>query len=335
MEPLASSSLLELLDTAEAPEGFLAEYPLGGDFYESIGSKEIPGFEFGYLVAQRGGVREAILPYFVTNFKFNTMLDEGWLKHAMGGLGLRIACVGHPTAPFGRIEGKVSAELFEQVFAVLKTRAPVVAIKGFGPDLPAPDFVKVNGLPVAVLKLRENFWETLKSHRRNFKRKMKAASELRFEVVEGLPEQYRDQIFRLYLNSYNKANVRFECLSPAYFKSTAHLSNYLLVYLGEKIVGFIQMILKGARMTTLYMGLDYSVDRKYGVYFAMAMKAVDLAIASGCNEIELGETNYSFKKDLGSDLIDTWVYYRHRNPLANFLLARFAFLFTPSKKDLR
>jgi hypothetical protein len=308
---------------------------LGGEFYEAIGSEEIPGFEFGYLVALRGQVREAVLPYFVTKFKFNTMLDEGWLKQAMGDHGLRIACIGHPIAPLGKIDGQATAELFKQAFALLKTRAPVVAIKGFGPDLPAPGFVKVSGLPVAVLKLRESFWGTLTSHRRNIRRKMKAATDLRFDVVEALPEQYREQIFRLYCNSYNRANVRFECLSPAYFASTAHLSNYLLVYLGEEIVGFIQMIRKGARMTALYMGLDYSVDRKYGVYFAMALKAVEIAIASGCNEIELGETNYSFKRALGSELIATWIYYRHRSSLANFLLARLAFLLTPSEKELR
>lgn len=325
---------LELFDTSITPEGFLSEYPLGGEFYASIGSKEIPGFEFGYLIAQRGAVREAIIPYFVTRYNFNTMLNEGWVKNAMGNHGLSIACIGHPVAPFGRIEGKLSLELFEKAFAVLKTRAPLVVIKGFCTDLPVNKFTKVCGLPVAVLSLRENFWQSLESNRRNIKRKLKAGSILRFEIIEGLPEQYRDRIFQLYLNSYNKANVRFECLSPAYFESTAHLSKYLLAYLGDEMVGYIQMLHKGTRLSALYMGMEYSVNRKLGVYFAMAMRAVDYAIASGCSEIELGETNYSFKKTLGSDLIDTWIYYRHRNPFANFILARLAFLFAPSKNDL-
>lgn len=335
LKQLPPSSPLELHDVTEAPDNFLVEHPLSGDFYRAVGSDDIPNFEFGYLVARRGSVREAVVPYFVTVFKFNTMLDEGWLKYAMGDFCLRIACVGHPSAPLGCIDGKVSAELFERVFAMLKTRAPVVAMKGFGPDLPVPGFVRVAGLPVAVLQLRENFWETLKSHRRNFRRKIRAAAELRFEVFDGLPEQYREQVYRLYMNSYSKANMRFECLSLAYFASTAHLINYLLVYLGEKIVGFIQMIRKGTRMIAFYMGLDYTVDEKHGVYFAMAMRAVDFAIASGCSEIELGETNYSFKKNLSCELIDTWVYYRHRNRGANALLARFAFLLAPSEKELR
>lgn len=327
-------SPLELIDTAVPPPDFLVEEPLGGDFYRAIGPAEIPGFEFGYLVAWRNGVREAVVPYFVTDFKFNTMLDEGLLKKAMGDLGMRIACVGHPTAPFGRIQGKVSPELFELVFAELKQRAPIVAMKGFGPELPVPGFVRVPGLPVAVLQLRENFWNTLKSHRRNFRRKLKAAGELRFETVAGLPEQHREQVYRLYLNTWSKANVRFECLSPAYFAATAHLSNYLLVYLGEKMVGFVQMIRKGSRVAAFYMGVDYDENRKHGVYFAMALRAVDIAVNSGCSEIELGETNYSFKKNLGSELVETWVYYRHRNRIANALLARFAFLLAPSEKEL-
>ena len=336
MKPLLPlSSALELIDTTEAQEDFLTKYPLGGNFYRAVGSDEIPGFDFGYLIARRDGVREAVVPYFVTDFKFCTMLDDGWLSHALGDLGLRIACVGHPSAPFGCIDGKVSAELFERVFAMLKTRAPVVCMKGFGPDLPVPDFVRVAGLPVAVLQLHENFWETLKSHRRNFRRKRKAASRLRHEVVEGLPEQHLEQVYRLYLNSYTQAKMRFECLSPAYFSATAHLSTYLLVFLGEQMVGFIQMIRKGPGMIAFYMGLDYTVGRKHGVYFAMALRAVDIAIASGCSEIELGETNYSFKKNLGCDLVNTWVYYRHRNRFANWLLARAAFLLTPGENALR
>lgn len=335
METLAHPPPLELIDTTVTPEDFLTEFPLGGDFYRAARSDELPGFDFGYLVAHRNNVREAVVPYFVTDFKFNTMLDEGWLKPAMGNLGLRIACVGHPCAPFGRIEGKFSAELLDCVFAVLKTRASVVAMKGFGPDLPVRGFVRVAGLPVAVLQLRENFWETLKSHRRNFQRKLKAATKLRFEVVEGLPERYLEQVYRLYLNTYTKANVRFECLSSDYFSSTAHLSNYLLAFLGEQMVGFIQMIRKGASMIAFYIGLDYTVDRKLGVYFAMELRAVDIAIARGCSEIELGETSYTFKKNLGCELINTWVYYRHRDRFVNLLLARLAFLLAPSEKELR
>jgi len=317
------------------PDDFLADLPLGGDFYRAAGPREVPDFEFGYIVAYRGKIPEAVVPYFVTKFKFNTMLDEGWLKSLMGDLGLRVACIGHPCAPFGHIDGRVSSELMEGVFEKLKTLAPVVAAKGFGSDLPMPGFVRVTGLPVAVLRLRENFWDTLASYRRNFRRKKKAAAALRFEEVDGLPEQYLARVYRLYLNTYNKASVRFERLSADYFAATAHLSRYLLVYLGNQMVGFVQMIGKGRSVLAFYMGLDYTVDRKHGVYFAMVMKAIDVAIGRGYTEVELGETNYSFKRSLGSELIDTWVYYRHRNPIANALLARLAFLLEPSETELR
>ncbi len=334
MESLTYSSSLKLIDSTVAPEDFLEDYPLGGDFYRAAGSNEIPGFDFRFLIAYRNGIREAVVPYFVTEFKFNTMFDEGWLKQTMGNFGIRIACVGHPCVSFGRIEGKLSDELLAQVYSALKMRASVVALKGFGQDLSAHGFVRVLGLPVAVLQLRENFWATLKSHKRNFQRKIKAASELRFELIEGLPTQYVEQVYQLYLNTHAKANVRFECLSPTYFSSTAHLSSYLLAFSGEKMVGFLQIVRKGSRTNSFYIGLDYAVDRRLGVYFALQLRAVDIAISRSCREIELGETSYTFKKNMGCDLIDTWIYYRHRNWFANLILARLAFLLAPSDKEL-
>jgi hypothetical protein len=327
---------MQLLDTDVCPDDFLVDDPLGGDFYRVAGCDAIPGFQFGYLVASRVGVRVAVVPYFVTKFAFNTMLDEGWVKRALGDFGLRIACIGHPCAPFGRIDGETTPELIEQVFAILKTRAPIVAMKGFGPDLALPDFVRVAGMPVAILQVRDDFWQALKSHRRNdFRRKLKFASKVRFDEVEGLPAQHLEQVYRLYLNTYGKANVRFERLSLSYFEATADLSRYLLAFLNEQLVGFFQLIRKGRTMVVFYIGLDYKVATEHAVYFALNLKAVDIAIANGCDKIEFGETNYTFKKNMGCDLIDTWLYYLHRNPFANWLLARFSFLLAPSEKELR
>lgn len=87
-------------------------------------------------------------------------------------------------------------------------------------------------------------------------------------------------------------------------------------------------------MVGKYLGMDYTVNREHELYFALSLRAMDICARRGFKEIELGETSYHFKKELGCKLVDTWVYYRHRNPLAHALLARFAFLLEPSVKDL-
>lgn len=326
---------LQLTDTDKAPKNFLDEWPENGEFYQAT-QHAIPGFTFRYLVAHRAGVRIAAIPYFITDFKLNTMLAEGWLKRLLGGLSLRIACIGHPTVAFGRIDGQVGAELLGSAFAALSSKAPVVAFKGFGYDLPAPGFVRVAGLPVAVLHLEGDFWSTLHGHkkRNDLTRKLKASAALRFEEHDGLPGEHLERVHQLYLNTRNQSPIRFGCLSPAYFSGTSALSIYMLAFLQDRLVGFVQLLPKGDRVVGKYLGMDYTVSREHELYFALCLRAMDTCARRGLKEIELGETSYHFKKELGCELVDTWVYYRHRNPLAHALLARFAFLLEPSGKDL-
>ena len=107
---------LVLHHTSETPPGFLSQEVLGEAFYAATTEREIPGFEFGYFVATRAGETVATVPYFLTDFKINTMLEDGWLKRLLGNAGFRMACVGHPCAAYGNIDGLVSEELMTQVF---------------------------------------------------------------------------------------------------------------------------------------------------------------------------------------------------------------------------
>lgn len=328
-------SPLVLTETDEAPEPFLNEWPEDGAFYRAT-RNAMPGFSLGYLVAHRAGVRVAVVPYFITEFRLNTMLDEGRLKRVLGGLSLRVACVGHPTVSFGCIDGQINSQLLDEVSAVLSRKAPIVGFKGFGHDLPVHGYVRVKGLPVAVLNLEGDFWSTLHNHkqRNDFTRKLRASSALRFEEHDGLPAEYLERIHHLYLDTRSHASLQFECLSPEYFSATSDRSIYVLAFLNERLVGFAQMLTKGGKVVGKYLGMDYTANREHGVYFALCLHALEACARRGYKEIELGETGYSFKQALGCGMVDTWHYYRHRNPLVHALLARLAFLIEPSGKDL-
>lgn len=327
---------LVLHHTTETPPAFLSHEVLGGAFYAATQEREIPGFHFGYLVASRAGEVIATVPYFLTDFKINTMLEDGWLKRLLGNAGFRMACVGHPCAAFGKIDGSVSEELMAQVFLALKRLAPVVSLKGFKPNTPAVGFVQAKGLPVAILTLRENFWDALSSaRRRNIRRKRKKASALRFEILKGLPDPYPQLIHELYIKVHARSKIQFERLDLHYFVSTAPISQYVLAYLGEKVVGFVQTLQKDKRMVAQYIGIDDAYNRAHGIYFALAIRVVDLAIELECEQVELGETHYEFKKALGCSLQETSVFFRHRHPWVHRLMALFSFVFEPSEDELR
>lgn len=255
------------------------------------------------------------------------------IKSLLGWLSLRIACIGHPTTPFGRIDGEVSEELLCRAYTTLSAKVPVVAFKGFGDDLLAHGFVRVAGLPVAAMRFDEDAWN-IRRKKRNFTRKLKASAALRFEEHEGLPSEYLEQVYQLYLNTLNESPIHFERLSPEYFSNTSELSIYILVFLQDRLVGFVQLISKGDKVAGKYLGMDYTVSREHELYFALCLRIVDMSTRRGFKEIEFGETNYQFKKKLGCDLIDTWVYYRHRNPIVHAMLTRFAFLLKPSESEL-
>ena len=112
---------LQLVDTDEAPESFFNEWPESGGFYRAT-QNSIPGFDLGYLVAHRARVRMEVIPYFVTDFQLNAMLEEGWIMRLLGGLSLRVACIGHPTVSFGRIDGQINEELLGRAFAALSAK---------------------------------------------------------------------------------------------------------------------------------------------------------------------------------------------------------------------
>ena len=202
--------------------------------------------------------------------------------------------------------------------------------------MPAVGFVQAKGLPVAVLNMRANFWQSMSSaRRRNIRRKRKKASALRFEVLLGLPEPFPQLVHNLYIKIRDRSKIQFERLDLSYFRSTANISQYVLAYLGEKLVGFVQLFQKDKKIVAQYIGFDDAYNRAHGIYFALAIRVVDLAIELECEQIELGETHYEFKKALGCVLEDTSVYFRHRNPWVHRIMSWFSFVFEPSEEELR
>jgi len=338
---LVSSAALSVVEplvlhhTTGTPSGFLSQEVLGEAFYASTKEREIPGFEFGYLVATRAGEKIATVPYFLTDFKINTMLEGGWLKRLLGNAGFKMAGVGHPCAAFGQIEGIVTPDLMLAVYEYLRKMASVISIKGFPVDLPAPGFVQIKGFPVAVLYLRENFWGSLSaSRRRNLQRKRKVSSAIQFEISQGLPSKHLDKIYEFYVSTCSRSSIDFATLSKNYFVSTSRMSHYVLAYLNGQLVGFIQAICRDKSMVAGYIGVDQNFSKEHGVYFSLVMRVVDFAIEGKFEKIDMGETHYYFKKALGSKLVSNYVYFRHRNIWAHTLMSLFSFLFEPTDKEL-
>lgn len=322
-----------VVDLTEPPAGMLAEHVEDAGFYRAMHGT-MPGFEFGYLRVTGSPGGDALAPYFLTSFKVGTMLPEGWLKRLIGWIGLPIACVGNPVVAFGRIDGPVDEGVVGAIASTLLRKAAIVSFKGFGPDLPAAGFVRVDGLPICVMHFDAAKWQQTRSSR-NMRRKLKSSAAVRFEEHWGLPEQHADRIFELYGQTHERALVVFGRLTPEYFHRTSERSLYTLAFSGDQLVGFAQILVKGEAAVANFMGMDYRVNEALGLYFAIVIHIMDLAGQLGLKTVDLGETSYTFKRKVGCDVEPTWIYYRHRNPVMNWLLRRLAWILAPSEEELR
>ncbi len=74
-------------------------------------------------------------------------------------------------------------------------------------------------------------------------------------------------------------------------------------------------------MLAKYLGMDYEKSRKYGLYFVIMLNHIDICVRDGYAFYQTGPSSYDFKQRLGSTLIPTYIYFRHRNPVMNRALA--------------
>lgn len=335
-KPDIASGSLSVEELALPPDDFLVDKPEGAAFCRAFQASGIAEFDCRYLAISRNGQRIAVVPYFLHEFRVNTMLPDGVLKKCLTWVKFRIACVGHPSADFGMIDGDVSEDVLSLVNATLQKKASLVAYKDFAANLPLPGFVRVSGLPVAVLTIEGDYYSGLDARRRNdFRRKLKKANTLRFEESDALPEHLAARAFQLYLNTYDRSPIRFERLTLDYFQKTAGISKFLLCFDGETLIGFAQLIGKRQQMIGKYVGMDYESNRRYGLYFLLSLKAIEACAREGYTRLDLGVASYHFKQLLGGQMIETSIYYRHNNPLVNWLLGKFKFLLEPSAEELQ
>jgi hypothetical protein len=328
--------MLTVIELPNPPTDFLSGEPEGAQYYLAYQQSGIEAFRFGYLEVRRNQRRVAVLPYFLTDLDLGIMLESSLLKSVLGRIRIPIACVGHPAVELSSIEGETSSEVLAAANRVLAQKASLVAYKGFGGDLPLSGFIRVKHLPMPLARISSDYYERLSSRRRNdLKRKLKKGKGLRFEEHDGLPPHLVGRVFQLYSETLERASLVFDRLTEEYFHKTSAISKYLLAFHEDKLVGFAQLMVKNGRLAHKYVGMDYGVARDCALYFLLMLKAVDLCIRDGIGEINFGGTSYCFKRLLGCELHDTWIWYRHSHPVVHWLLGKLGFLLEPSEKDLR
>ena len=175
-------------------------------------------------------------------------------------------------------------------------------------------------------KNKNDYIASLKASRRNkIKKKMKQASDapVYVEILSQPSAAVMEEIFRLFWQTYEKGNTKFEQLNRSFFDEISQYENSHYVILrkneSKEMLSFMLCFKLGDHVVNKFIGIDYSQPKEWFLYFKLWDAAVEWAYSVGATSIQSGQTGYSPKIELGNDMVALSNYCRHKNPMVNFI----------------
>lgn len=345
---------------------------LFGDIIESYGyhkalqESQLKEFSIYYLLIKRGETLVAVLPFFVMDFSFTTLI-RGPLQKVIiflrkffrRFLKVKLLFLGAPTTEYlylGISQGEDLEELLDQALIKLKETCKNQGIKtiiayNLTPQhkelakyLGSKGFNRMENFPnarmeIAAASANEYINGLGKSTRKDIRRKLRKSSSLpelyteAYDSIEGII----DDVYKLYLNNFNESDIHFENLTPQFFANLCrNMQGNIKCFITrdkEKMVAFNLCMVKGDFCIDKFLGLDYNVAYKYSLYYTTFFHNIDWCIKNGIRFYQPGQGDYDAKIRLGAALIPLYLYIKTSNPLLGLFLKIIIKIIEPKNFD--
>jgi predicted N-acyltransferase len=327
----------------------------GYDYLCAVEAAGLAGFDWRYAVVEEGGRVLAAAPGFFTDYSLDTTLTDlgrrlvaATRKLAPRAFTVRMACLGSPcTEDVGLgfapdVGPERRAELLEALLRGFEAAAAeagcwLLAVK----DAPEADraiwaqatqrvgYQPTSGMPTAELPIAfkdlDGYLASLSgATRKDMRRKLKARGELRIEVVHDLTG-LEPRILDLYHQTRERSDLQFEDLTAAYFTGVLQRMGdralCVLYWAGEELIGFNLLLQDGTTLLDKFFCMESARGPAFNLYFVSWFTNVRLCLERGLSRYQSGQAAYENKLRLGSRLIGADMYFRHRRPLVNRVLA--------------
>lgn len=323
----------------------------GFDYLAAVEAAGLPGFDWRYVIVEANGRPLAAAPAFFTDYRLDTTLtDLGRRMVAQGrrlaprAFTVRMACLGSPCAEdvrLGFAPGLAPARRAEALGVLLRAFEASAAEGGCGlmavKDAPSADrelwravageagYLALPGMPTAELPIDfrdlDGYLARLSaSARKDMRRKLKALSALRIEVVRDLAG-LEPRILELYRQTRARSDLQFEELTAAYFSGVlarmGERALCVLYWAGEALIGFNLLLQDGVTLLDKFFCMESERGPALNLYFVSWFTNVRLCLERGLQRYQSGQAAYDVKLRLGSRLIGAEMYFRHRRPLLN------------------
>lgn len=179
--------------------------------------------------------------------------------------------------------------------------------------------------------IRSNYKHQIQSNIKKFKQ-----SNLRVEHIVDPHEiriRFTEQVYQLYLNIWEKAKEKLECLTLNFFQELPHTmpTQIVLTLISDhdNPVAFAMSLVNDENYYNLYTGMDYSLKEKTDLYFNLFYHEIDYAFGFQKKWIFLGQTSDHFKARLGAIAEPRFFFVRARNPILQIIFKLFRSLIFP------
>lgn len=338
----------------------------GWGFHKTVEQSGIKEFSFYYAIVKRDGAICGIIPFFINDFSFATIIQgplqrfivfaqRSWRRF----LRAKIIFVGNPLTEKLRIgisnDDKIS-EIMKEVIRGLSSFAAkenVAAMlfynlsrnqSGIAATLEQNGLLGMENFPNTIIEIKakslEDFIQGLgSSTRKDLRRKLRKSGSLASLKTEVLTDIsiIENELYGLYACNFEGSDVHFETLTPGFFRSIQkNMPDNALFFItkaDDKIVAFNLCLVKDNILVDKVIGMDKNVSHAYSLYYTTFCENIDWCINNGIRYYCLGITDYHPKLRLGAKLMPLYIYVKFFNPLLEFFGAPLVRFIQPKNFD--
>jgi len=267
---------------------------------------------------------------------------------AQGADGARFACaLSEAFMAYGRSHG-VKILVFKDFAA--ETRGALKSLC----DTTGADFVRIPSMPMTRLSLKgyrsfEDYMQRglSKTMRKNLRRKFRDSDDADIQMTVATDIRHCvDEAYALYLQVYERAEMKFEKLTRDFFlelgRTMPDAARFFLWRKGGvdgKMVAMSATLVNhggqkaASSICDLYLGMDYPLALEKHLYFVTMRDVIQWSIANGIDTYYSTPLCYDAKLHLHHELVPLDLYARHISPILNPAF-KFAMRFAqPTRQD--
>jgi len=132
------------------------------------------------------------------------------------------------------------------------------------------------------------------------------------------------RFFELYCNVMARSETKLEMLNEAFFERLwVELGAELQIVAavdGDEVLGAALLVKSGTTLNFMLVGLPATRQTPHDIYFNLLYAIVDQAIRQGCHRLNLGQTAYWGKQQIGGQPEEEFLFFKASNRSLHALL---------------